>query len=140
MAAIRSGKSAMRSEKWVLAANAALVVVSAGACLAGVVDPLLVLPDGSTAGDGLGLYAQGIAVRQLPLTAAVLATLTGKYRRHLIPLLVVSGIAQTGDALMGITSGIPGMAFGGGISAVVHLASARWLSARRAPVAVVAPA
>lgn len=121
-----------RSQKWVLAANAALVATSAIASLVGVVDPTLVLPDGSTAQDGLRLYAEGIAVRQLPLTAAVFVSLGGRHRRHLVPLLAVSAAAQAGDMVMGLTSGVPGMAIGGGVSAVVHLASAVWLGRRQA--------
>jgi len=126
-------KEASKTEKWVLAANAVAVTVSAVSCLVGMADPDVILRGGGTAGDGIELYAQAYAVRQLPLTAAVLAALTAKHRRHLVPVLLVSGIAQTGDALIGATSGIPGMAVGATVGAVLHLTSVAWLGRRREP-------
>ncbi|MCX4847569.1 hypothetical protein [Streptomyces sp. NBC_00893] len=58
--------------------------------------------------------------------------------RALLPVLTVAGAAQLGDAAIGVGQGIAGMAVGGSVGAVVHLASAWWLSRhRRAAAAAV---
>ncbi|GGN82417.1 hypothetical protein GCM10011579_069980 [Streptomyces albiflavescens] len=130
-----SSQAAPGAEKWVLVGNAVAATVSAVSCVVAMADPGVLL-QGDTPGGGIELYVQAYAVRQLPLTAAVLASLTARYRRHLMPVLVVSGIAQVGDALIGATSGIPGMAVGGTVAAALHLASAAWLGKRRTPAAL----
>ncbi|MGD1222731.1 hypothetical protein AB9Q10_30395 [Streptomyces krungchingensis] len=129
--------AAARKERWVLVANTAAVTVSAVSSVVGMAAPGLLL-NGATPGDGAEIYAQVYAVRQLPLTAAFLTTLSDRHRRHLVPVLLVSGLAQAGDALIGATSGIPGMAAGGALAATLHLASAAWLSRRREPAAALA--
>lgn len=130
-----ASKTAPRAEKWVVIANAIAATVSAASCVVALADPGVLL-QGGTPGGGIDLYVQAYAVRQLPLTAAVLACLTGRYRRHLVPVLLVSGIVQAGDALIGATSGIPGMAVGGTVAAALHLASAARWGKRRTPPAV----
>ncbi|MEU1203502.1 hypothetical protein ABZ446_45940 [Streptomyces sp. NPDC005813] len=126
-----------RKERWVLVANTVAVTVSAVSSVVGMAAPGLLL-NGATPGDGAEIYAQAYAVRQLPLTAAFLTALSGRHRRHLVPVLLVSGLVQAGDALIGATSGIPGMAAGGTLAATLHFASAAWLSRHRQPTAALA--
>ncbi|MDJ0347511.1 hypothetical protein QMK19_40005 [Streptomyces sp. H10-C2] len=43
-------------------------------------------------------------------------------------MLVVAGLAQAGDSAIGAQRRNPGMTFGAGAFAVLHLASAWWLA------------
>lgn len=115
--------------RMVLGANAAMAVGSAVSAVIGVLHPTLVLPAGTEPTAGLKMYAQAYAVRAVPLAAALVYLLRTEHRA-LVPVLAVAGVAQLGDAYIGIDQGITGMAVGGTLSAVVHLASARWLTRR----------
>ncbi|WP_326670399.1 hypothetical protein [Streptomyces sp. NBC_01257] len=115
--------------------NAALAAGSAAAAVIGVVRPALLLPPGTEPTAGLRVYAEAYAVRAVPLAAALGYLLRGE-RRGLVPVLAVAGAAQLGDACIGITRGIPGMAVGGTLSAGVHLASAWWLTRRTGAAAL----
>jgi hypothetical protein len=44
-----------------------------------------------------------------------------------VPLLVLAGLVQAVDAVLGVVWQRTGMIAGGGLLAVVHLASAYWL-------------
>ncbi|MEU1467013.1 hypothetical protein ABZ434_02115 [Streptomyces sp. NPDC005761] len=115
--------------------NAAMAAASAAAAVIGVVRPTLLLPPGTEPTAGLQVYAEAYAVRAVPLAAALACLLRGE-RRGLVPVLAVAGAAQLGDAYIGISKGIPGMAVGGALAAGVHLASVGWLTRRtglRAP-------
>ncbi|MFJ1705874.1 hypothetical protein [Kitasatospora sp. NPDC088346] len=110
-----------RRGRLLLAANAVFAAVSAAFCVAAALDPGLLLPD---AGTGAGSYALAYAARQLPLSGALVLLLARGRRSAPVPLLAVSGVAQLGDALLGLGSGIPGVAAGGGVGAALHLATA----------------
>ncbi|MFI6651239.1 hypothetical protein ACIBI8_26995 [Streptomyces sp. NPDC050529] len=109
--------------------NAAMAAGSAAAAVIGVVRPTLLLPPGTEPTAGLQVYAQAYTVRAVPLAAALGYLLRGE-RRGLVPVLAVAGAAQLGDAYIGISRGIPGMAVGGTLAAGVHLTSAWWLTRR----------
>jgi hypothetical protein len=115
----------------VVALNAAGALISAGFGLVAMLDPALVLP-GTDASAAVEIYAWAYGMRAVPLGAAVLILLTTQGKRGLIPVLLISGIAQLADAVIGARHGIPGMLAGGSALAAIHLGSAAWL-ARRLP-------
>jgi hypothetical protein len=51
----------------------------------------------------------------------------------IVPILVLAGLAQFGDAAVGVHVGQLGMFVGGTLLAVIHLLSAVWLHRRTAP-------
>lgn len=117
-----------------LGLNAAMAAGSAAAAVIGVLHPSLVLPAGTEPTAGLRMYAQAYAVRAVPLAAALVYLLRGEHRA-LLPVLAVAGVAQLGDAYIGITRGVTGMAVGGTLAAATHLGTAWWLTRRTgAPV------
>lgn len=89
------------------------------------------LPGGGTVTTLVRLYAWTYVVRAVPLAAALVVLLA---RRRpgpgLVPLLVVAGLAQAGDAVVGATLGLPSMFAGGGLYAVIHQATASWVRIR----------
>lgn len=109
--------------------NAVMAAGSAAAAVIGVVRPTLLLAPGTETTAGLQVYAQAYAVRAVPLAAALAYLLRGE-SRALVPVLTVAGAAQLGDAYIGISRGVTGMAVGGTLAAGVHLTSAWWLTRR----------
>ncbi|MGW6919245.1 hypothetical protein ACWGB8_36335 [Kitasatospora sp. NPDC054939] len=119
-------------------ANALGALLSVGSCLAGLVDPGLALPRGSAITSGVHVYAGAYAARALPLGVALIhQLLASRTKRGLLPLLVVAGVVQIGDAVIGLTVQNPGMTLGAGALAVLHLASAARIARpeRRSPSA-----
>jgi hypothetical protein len=108
---------------WV--ANALGAVASAVASVIVLVNPGFL----GDAGPGGAANAQLYAVRAIPLAAVVLVILArqapqgrrGQTRRGLVPVLAVAGLAQLGDALIGVGLRIPGMAIASTVLAAVHL-------------------
>ena len=105
------------------ALNALGAIVAAGFAVAATIDPGLVLP-GEAATDGARFYAQVYAARALPLTLVLLVALGARATPALVPLLVLAGLVQAVDAALGLVWHRPSMIVGGGLLAVVHLASA----------------
>ncbi|WP_406296600.1 hypothetical protein OG948_13730 [Embleya sp. NBC_00888] len=112
----------------VLLLNAVMALGSAGSAVLGMVDPGILSVPGTEVSDGMDMYAQAYGVRAIPLAAGLLYLLARRADRGLTPILIVAGVAQLGDAVIGIEQGITGMAIGGTLGATVHLASAWWLS------------
>ncbi|WP_129840566.1 hypothetical protein [Streptomyces sp. RFCAC02] len=129
----------MLRERPVLALlNGVAAVGSLGFALAAPADPGLVLPLGDGGATGTDLYARVYAARAVPLGAAVLYAATRRTAWHPAPLLVVAGLAQAGDALVGLGAGIPGMTVAGAAAVTVHLVSARALGRRPSVMPVAA--
>ncbi|MHC3818468.1 hypothetical protein [Streptomyces sp. DT9] len=109
--------------------NVAMAAGSAVAAVIAVARPTLLLPAGTEPTAGLQVYAQAYAVRAVPLAAALVYALQGE-RRALVPVLAVAGAAQAGDAYIGVSRGVTGMAVGGTLAAATHLGTAWWLIRR----------
>ncbi|WP_327337211.1 hypothetical protein OG384_13770 [Streptomyces sp. NBC_01324] len=109
--------------------NVAMAAGSAVAAVIAVARPTLLLPAGTEPTTGLQVYAQAYAVRAVPLAAALVYALKGE-RRALVPVLAVAGAAQAGDAYIGVSRGVTGMAVGGTLAAATHLGTAWWLIRR----------
>jgi hypothetical protein len=108
------------------ALNGVGALVAAGFAVAATIDPALILP-GDAATAGMQFYAQVYAARALPLTAVLLIMLAAPAVRGLVAMLVLSGLVQAADAAIGLVWHRAGMVVGGGLLAVIHLASAYWL-------------
>ena len=117
--------------RWLVAVNVLAAALSAGAAGLALARPTLLAP-GATS-PLVTFYVQAYAVRAVPLGAVLVwALLTGR-RRALPPLLLVAGLAQVGDAAIGLSRGVPGMVVGSLVGGAIPLLSARWLvSSRRA--------
>lgn len=109
--------------------NVAMAAGSAVAAVIAVARPTLLLPAGTEPTAGLQVYAEAYAVRAVPLAAALVYALRGE-RRALVPVLAVAGAAQLGDAYIGVSRGVTGMAVGGTLAAATHLGTACWLIRR----------
>jgi hypothetical protein len=108
------------SWRWIAGVNGLGALIAAGFAVASAINPAL--PGGGTVTTLVRLYAWTYVVRAVPLAAALVVLLA---RRRpgpgLVPLLVVAGLAQAGDAVVGATLGLPSMFAGGGLYAVIHL-------------------
>ncbi|GAA2154074.1 hypothetical protein [Actinomadura napierensis] len=106
--------------------NAAAALVSGASSVLGAARPGLMLASGETVTSGVDFYARVYAVRAIPLSIAVVAVLLVGDAASIVPLLVVAGVIQAGDAALGVLRRVPGMAVGAGVLTVVHLLSAHW--------------
>jgi len=117
------------SWRWVAGVNGLGAVIAGGFAVAGAIDPTLIA-DGSVT-SLVRLYAETYAVRAVPLAGALVVLLA---RRRpgpaVVPLLVVAGLAQAGDAVIGATMELPAMIAGAAAFAVIHLATAAWVRSR----------
>ncbi|RMI31163.1 hypothetical protein [Nocardia stercoris] len=108
--------------------NALVVVVSGVSCLVGLLRPHLALPAGESVTPGVTLFLGGYAARAIPLSVVALAVLATGNRAAIIPILVVAGLAQIGDAALGARlHNYPMAATCVGLGAV-HLGTAIWLT------------
>ncbi|MEU8118310.1 hypothetical protein AB0C21_06340 [Spirillospora sp. NPDC049024] len=110
--------------------NAVAALVSGGSSALGAARPGLALPSGEAVTAGVDFYARVYAVRAIPLSLAVIAALLTDEAAAIVPLLIVAGAVQAGDAALGIMRRVPGMAVGGGVLMLVHLLSAFWYATR----------
>jgi len=116
----------LRPWLWVAALNGLGAVIGGIFAVIGSVNPGF---QGGSVNTLVHIYAGAYAVRAVPI-AIVLVGLLARPRRTpaLVPLLLVAGLAQGGDAVLGAIHGQPAMLAGGGAYAVIHLATALWLS------------
>jgi hypothetical protein len=115
----------------VLVLNALGALISAGFGVVALLNPALILP-GADISAAVEISSWAYAVRAIPLGVALLILLTTQGNRGLVPVLVVSGVAQIGDAVIGAIHGIPNMLFGGSTLAILELGTAAWLLRKRA--------
>jgi len=105
-------------------------VISAGFAVVALLDPATISAGAVT--PLVRLCAGAYAVRAIPLSVVLLVLLVRRGPTAvLVPLLLVAGLAQVGDAVIGVGLGEPGMLGGGSLLAAAHLVSAGWLYRRR---------
>jgi hypothetical protein len=115
---------------FLLVANGLFALISGAASLLSAVRPGLGLPAGEPVTAGVRFYSAAYAVRAAPLSVAGLILLaTQAHSAGLVAMLVVLGVAQAGDSVLGVRQRNWGMTAGAGAAALVHLASA-WIVAR----------
>jgi hypothetical protein len=131
--------------QWVAGVNVLMALISA------VFGAIALLAPGANPGitgeltSATTYYAAMYGVRALPLAAAVTwLAWTGRATGwpRLVPVLILAGVIQLGDAIIGMTTGTPAPIIGATIAAAVHLTSAWYFSrvARRlSPTSASAP-
>ena len=90
--------------------------------------PAAILPAGTAVGAPVRFYAAAYTVRAVPLSVVALLGFALAGPATVVPLLVVLGAAQVGDAALGIRLRNWGMTAGAFVGAVVHLLSATWFA------------
>ncbi|MEU1207360.1 hypothetical protein [Nocardia sp. NPDC005825] len=111
-------------------ANGAVALISGISSVVGMARPALAMPDGGRINAGTRFFAYGYGARAVPLSVVVLILLAVGARDGLAPVLVVAGLAQIGDAIIGAgRRNWPMAATCVGLAAV-HLLSAWWLAVR----------
>lgn len=109
-------------------ANVVMSGASAVFCLVAVNRPerLLRVHGGGPVVPATRFYAWFYALRQLPLSVAVVIAVVIDAHSVLPVLLMVAGAAQAGDAVLGVRDRNLGMMLGAAIAAVTHLGSVWW--------------
>jgi len=111
----------------IAAANAAAALASGGFAAAAAVNPGVLLPEGHEATPAAAFYARYFAARSLPLAAMVVALVLRRSTDRLGTFLVLAGLVQAADALIGASYRNRGQTLAPAAAAALHLASARWL-------------
>jgi hypothetical protein len=93
----------------VLWANAAAALVTLAFSAVVLVEPGFGLPAGAEATTGAAIYGRACALRSIALAAVLLAVIA-RARTKLVPLLVVTGLVQMGDAVLHLAYGAPALA------------------------------
>jgi hypothetical protein len=113
----------------ILTFNALFALLSGVSALIGALRPGIVAPAGEPVTSTVRLFAEGYAWRAVPLSAVALTLMATQARSTgLIGVLVVLGVAQFGDSLLGVRRKIWGMTATAGAGALLHLASAVYLA------------
>ncbi|MEY9872624.1 hypothetical protein ABH931_002101 [Streptacidiphilus sp. MAP12-33] len=113
-----------------LGANVLAALVSTGSAVAGMLRPGLALTTGEAITGGVRFYASAYAIRAVPLGLLTAALVVAGDTPALVPVLAVAGLVQLGDSALGARRRNPGMAYGAGAFAALHLATACWLASR----------
>lgn len=124
-----------------VAGNALAAVLSGAAALLAWLNPSLLVAGSVT--PMVNFYVNVYVARQPPLSAVLLGLLATRGASGLRALLLVSGLAQAGDAVVGAWQAQPAMIIAPTVATVIHLGSAfvlggsvaraeEWVSARRA--------
>jgi len=107
--------------------NAAVTLASGGFAAAAAVKPGVLLPEGQEATPAATFYARYFAARSVPLAAMVVVLTLRKSTNRLSALLVLAGLVQAADALIGASYRNRAQTLAPALVAAFHLASARWL-------------
>jgi hypothetical protein len=108
-----------------VAVNVTSALISAAFGAVALVDPAASPGIDGGVTSTANLYAAMYGVRALPIAAAII-WLALADRRRLVPVLLLAGVAQIGDIIIGTATATVTMALGATIAAIIHLGSA-WL-------------
>ncbi|MBF6273566.1 hypothetical protein A5780_09215 [Nocardia sp. 852002-20019_SCH5090214] len=111
-------------------ANSLVAVISGVSCLIGLARPRLALAEGEELTSAATFFLGAYAARALPLSVVTVAVLVAGGEAATLPVLVIAGLAQVGDAIIGVRQRNTPMAITCVGLAAVHLATAVWLFAR----------
>ncbi|MVU76107.1 hypothetical protein GPX89_02475 [Nocardia sp. ET3-3] len=109
-------------------ANAAVALISGISSTVGMARPALAIPGGGQINSGTTFFAYAYGARAVPLSVVMLALLAMGTHGGLVPILIVAGLAQIGDGIIGATRRNWPMAATCAALAAVHLLSAHWLT------------
>ncbi|RDI63777.1 hypothetical protein [Nocardia pseudobrasiliensis] len=110
-------------------ANAAVALVSGVSSILGMTRPALLTHEGAVT-SGTMFFAWAYGARALPLSVVMLVMLAANIRQGLVPILVIAGLAQIGDAAIGAVRGNRPMVISCLVLTAIHLPSAWWLAVR----------
>jgi hypothetical protein len=116
----------------IAAANVAAALASGGLAAAAMVKPGLLLPDGDEATPAAAFLARYVAARSLPLSATVVALALLRSTNWFGACLVLAGLVQAADAVIGAGSRRRIQTLAPAAAATLHLASA-WSLLRGRP-------
>lgn len=111
-------------------ANSVVAVISGVSCLIGLARPRLALAEGEDLTSAATFFLGAYAARALPLSVVTVVVLIAGNETAALPVLVVAGLAQIGDAIVGVRQRNTPMAITCVGLAAVHLGTAAWLFAR----------
>jgi len=124
----KSERSATAPVPGVIAwSNVLIAVITAAFAVLATASPTQFVP--GEAAPLVDFYVQAYLVRALPISAVLVGVLATK-RPGLQPVLLVAGLAQVGDVIVGALHAQPVMVAGATLGAVIHLGSA-WLLRRK---------
>ncbi|MCP2324721.1 hypothetical protein HDA40_003228 [Hamadaea flava] len=113
----------------ILILNALLALGAGAAGVLGVARPTLAIGPAAAVTPGVTYFAQMYAVRAVPLSAMALVLFATRPEGvALTALLVLLGLVQAGDGVIGFRRRIWGMTVASTVGATVHLASAVYLA------------
>ena len=113
--------------KVVVTVNVLVVAASGVFAAAALINPGILLPSESVVTSATDLYVKFYAARSLPLTGFIAALGLFGSTSWLGALLVLAGLVQALDALIGLSYGNLGQTLFPAVAAILHLVSAGWL-------------
>lgn len=116
-----------RGRFYIVTVNVLIVLASGIFAVAALIDPGLLLPSGSVVTPAADLYVRFYAARSLPLTGFIVALVLLGSTSWLGGLLILAGLIQALDSLIGLSYGNLGQTLFPAVAAVIHLVSASWL-------------
>jgi len=113
----------------ILILNALFALLSGVSAMLGALRPGVAAAAGEAVTPVVRLFAEGYAWRAVPLSVVALVLMATQVpTTGLVGLLIVLGVAQAGDSLIGARRRNWGMTAAAGAGALVHLASALYLA------------
>jgi len=114
----------------VLVLNALFALLSGVSSMIGAIRPGIGAPASEPITSQTRLFAHAYALRAAPLSLVALVLMaTGPHAAGLAPMLIVLGVAQAGDSVIGVSRRNWGMTVTAGVGALLHFASAWYLAA-----------
>ncbi|ADD41647.1 DUF4267 domain-containing protein [Stackebrandtia nassauensis] len=127
--ALNDSNSERKWSRTIRVVNAVLAAGTAAFAVAALIHPPLAVA--GTVTDSTTFYVQIYAARAIPLGLAVAVLALSRNRRALPALLLVAGVVQLADVVIGVSQANPGMTITAVIAAAVPLWSAWYLRAER---------
>lgn len=115
---------------WPVVANIVVAAISGVSCVIGLVRPRLALAEGEELTSAATFFLGAYVARALPLSVVTVAVLIADLGAAAVPVLVVAGLAQVGDAMVGVRQRNTPMAVTCVGLAAVHLGTVAWLIGR----------
>ena len=113
--------------KVIVTVNVLVAAASGVFAVAALIKPNLLLPSGSVVTSAADLYVKFYAARSLPLTGFIAALGLLGSTSWLGALLILAGLVQALDALIGLNYGNLGQTLFPAVAATIHFVSAGWL-------------
>ena len=113
--------------KVIVTFNLLIALASGGFAVAALINPAFLLPSGSEVTPAVDFYVRYYAVRSLLLLSCIVILALLGSTSWLGGFLILAGLIQAGDVLIGTSYGSWQQILLPAIAAGIHLASARWI-------------